>query len=317
MSAKEKRVSVKVPASTSNLGAGFDCIGMAVDRWLTASVEVSSQDGPSQVMMTRSGAVANLGETAEEDLIHTGFKMACETRGRRLPTRLHYVVTSTIPAARGLGSSAAALIAGAMLANDALSLDLDREAVASLCARVEGHPDNAGAAVFGGTVLSIESRAAANKSGYFFSRLQIHPHLGFVFAVPDLEIETSAARAVLPSALSYAATVAAIAKAASLVRGLSTGEADLLAYALDDVVHVPFRRELIPGYASVVAAAVSAGAYGATLSGSGSAIVAVARRDRLTEVGSVMQHEWQRLGRVTDVILATSEVSGASTTAAG
>jgi homoserine kinase len=312
---KEMHAAVRVPASTSNLGAGFDCVGVAVDRWLTTSVVASEQSGPARVMITRSGTVADLEESAEDDLVHAGFTLACAASYRSVPGRIDYTVSSTIPTARGLGSSAAALIAGAMLANEALSLGLDQEAIASLCSRSEGHPDNVGAAVFGGAVMGVASSRDSDKS-HSFATLQVHGDLALVFAVPDLEISTSTARALLPSTLPYATTVAAIAKSAALVHGLATGDPDLLAYALDDVVHVPFRRSMIPGYDSVVSAAIDAGAYGATLSGSGSAIVAISAMDRSAGVGAAMQAAWRELSRPAEVIVGARSVAGASPTRA-
>lgn len=309
-----KRASVKVPASTSNLGAGFDCFGVAVDRWLTASVVVGTHKGPDTVTITRSGTVTDLSESGEEDLVHTGFALTCEARGHPVPSRLEYTVNSSIPTARGLGSSAAALIAGAMLANEALELKLRPAEIASLCARAEGHPDNAGAAVFGGPVLSVKLRRDHGDE-FSFSPLAIHPELKLVFVVPDVEMETAAARAVLPSSLPYETTVAAIAKAAALVRGLENADAGLLAFALEDVVHVPFRRHLIPGYEQVIAAAVSSGAFGATLSGSGSTIVAVAAANNAARIASAMQKEWERLGTTAEVIIGAGDVPGAVSTA--
>lgn len=308
--AAAKRASVKVPASTSNLGAGFDCVGVAVDRWLTASVLVDTQKSRGTVMMSRAGSVADLSESGEDDLVHVGFVLACQARGHQVPSRLEYTVSSSIPTARGLGSSAAALIAGAMLANESLKLELGREEIASLCARAEGHPDNAGAAVFGGPVLSVQR----DSDHFAFRPLAIHAEVRFVFAVPDLEVETAAARAVLPSSLPYETTVAAIARAAALIRGLETADADLLALALDDVVHVPFRRQLIPGCEQVLAAAVGAGAFGATLSGSGSTIMAVTSARDVTRVADAMQKEWERLGKSIEVIVGAGDVAGARTT---
>jgi homoserine kinase len=142
--------------------------------------------------------------------------------------------------------------------------------------------------------------------------LRIHPEIALVFSVPELEIETSAARAVLPASLAYRTTVAAIAKAAALVDGLASGDAKLLAYALDDVVHVPFRRELIPGYDSIVGAAVGAGAFGATLSGSGSTIVAVAPVSIASRVGSAMATAWNNVNQTAEVIVGAKSVEGAS-----
>ena len=296
---------VRVPASTSNLGAGFDCVGVAVDRWLSASVLL--RDGAGGVFIKRSGSTAGITLKAEDDLIHTGFKLACAECNRSVPSRIEYEVDSTIPVARGLGASAAALVAGGFLASGALGLDLTPDAIATLCAREEGHPDNAGPAALGGAVLGIPVKDGE----YSFSKLKIDDGIALVFAVPELEVLTADARAVLPKSLSYATAVAAAAKGAALIEGLSRGEGSLLAYALDDVLHVPFRRHLIPGYDSIVDAALKAGAYGATLSGSGSTLVAIAPRDLAQHVGATMQTAWRMYQQTVEVIVSEKRVSGA------
>ena len=304
---KRKKAHVRVPASTSNLGAGFDCIGVAVDRWLSASVTVG--DGMS-VVMRRSGANARITIPPEEDLIHTGFRLACESFTAEVPRGIEYDVTSTIPVARGLGASAAALVAGAFLARGALGLDLTSEAIAGLCAREEGHPDNAGPSVFGGAVLGIPTNE--DGSAWAFSELRIHHKIVLVFAVPGLEVLTSEARAVLPKSVPHVTAVRAAGKAAALVEGLSTGDEGLLRFALDDVLHVPFRRRLIPGYDSVVTAAIEAGAFGATLSGSGSTMVAVTPRESAQRVGAAMRTAWKSHGQHAEVIVSDKPVEGAS-----
>lgn len=295
-----------VPASTSNLGAGFDCVGVAVDRWLTALVKVDERS--SAVTISRSGAVAKLSHNAGEDLIHTGFRLACEACSTAVPRGLAYEVSSTIPVARGLGASAAALVAGVFLANGALDLNLPVQVLASLCARYEGHPDNAAPSVFGGAVLGIPVN---DGKSYAFAELEIHSRLTLVFAVPQLEILTSEARRVLPKSVPHAIAVKAAAKSAALIEGLSTGDEALLAFALDDVLHVPFRRHLVPGYDSIVIAATKAGAFGATLSGSGSTMVAVAPREKATQVGEAMQSTWRTRGHAVDVIVSDRVVEGA------
>ena len=302
------RARVRVPASTSNLGAGFDCVGVAVDRWLTASVVVG--DGSSQVTMNRSGANARLELKPEDDLIHSGFGLACKACDVRIPRALEYDVGSTIPVARGLGASAAALVAGAFLARGALGLDLTSEAIAILCAREDGHPDNAGPSVFGGAVLGIP--AGADGTSWEFKELRIHHGIVMVFAVPELEVLTSEARAVLPKSVPHLTAVRAAAKAAALIEGLSSGDEGLLTFALDDVLHVPFRRQLIPGYDSVVAAAINAGAFGATLSGSGSTLVAIAPRDAASHVGAAMRSAWKTHNQDAEVIVSDKPVAGTS-----
>src|SRR5207244_7054532 len=240
-----------------------------------------------------------------------GYTLACEARRHPVPGNIDYEVSSTIPVARGLGASAAALVAGAFLARDSLGLDLTREDIAEICAQEEGHPDNAGPAVFGGAVLGINADDGAGRR-YSFSPLKIHSEIALVFAVPELEIATSDARAALPQSFPFTTAVAAIAKAAAIVEGLRTGDRRLLAYALDDVVHVPFRRQLLPGYDSVVDAAVQAGAFGATLSGSGSTIVAVSPKNTASRVGAAMQATWRAMSKTAKVIVGTKPVRSAA-----
>lgn len=302
------KARVKVPASTSNLGAGFDCIGVAVDRWLTASVAVDKQGG---VTIKRSGTASQVTQPAHEDLLHRGFLLACDACGRSAPDRLEYEVTSTIPVARGLGASAAALVAGAFLARDALVLDLTREQIADLCSADEGHPDNVAPAVFGGAMLGIGVGTEPETRQYSFAPLRIRGDLALVFAVPEIEVLTSAARAVLPRSMAFETAVSAVSRAAALVEGLSSGDGRLLTYALDDVVHVPYRRHLIPGYDDIVVAAAKAGAYGATLSGSGSTIVAIAPLEAASRVGEAMQSVWKDRGQDPEIIVSDRMIEGA------
>jgi len=307
------RATVHVPGSTSNLGSGFDCVGMAVDRWLTASVLID--ESLSGVTMVRRGALASLECAATDDLLHAGFVAACTRMARAVPLRLAYDVTSTIPVARGLGSSAAALVAGAALADAALSLGLGTHGVATLVSQIEGHPDNASPAAFGGAMLGVarDDATAHAPCTYAFSPLAVHDTLAFVFAVPPMEVTTAAARAVLPSHVSFGDAVRALQRSAALVHGLATGDADLLARALDDVLHVPYRRALVPGYDAIVSAAIAAGAFGATLSGSGSALVALGRTAQVDAIADAMQSAFTNVGMSAETLVTTGVVSGLRT----
>lgn len=299
--------AVRIPASTSNLGAGFDCIGMAVPRWLEASARLRP-DASTGALVRRSGTLAALEETDADDLLVQGFVAACAALRRAVPGGLAIDATSDIPIARGLGSSAAALVAGAALADELLGLELGMEGVASVCARVEGHGDNAGSAALGGAVLGVRASGTPHEGVYLFRRLVVSAELAFAFAVPDFPVSTSHARALLPRDVPRHTAVDAAAKAAALVRGLETGDAALLRCALDDVLHVPFRRGLIRGWSEVTAAAEWAGAYGATLSGSGSTLVAVAARDAAPGVADAMCEAWERLGvRATAMVVEAPE----------
>ena len=305
-----KRAMVSVPGSTSNIGGGFDCVGMAVGRWLTASVEVD----PSmpRVRMTRSGALASLQCTAMDDHIYTGFAAACQKVQRVVPIGLSFEATSTIPVARGLGSSAAALVAGAGLADAALNLGLGTEGVALIVSDIEGHPDNAAPSAFGGAMLGVARNEAAHDgdAAYVFSSLTVAPSLAFVFAVPAIEVTTAEARAVLPAEVPFRQAVHAVQRSAALIHGLASGDHRLLALALDDVLHVPYRRGLVPGYDAVVSAAQDAGAFGATLSGSGSAMVAICRAPDAPAVAGNMQSAFAAHGHDASWFISTGAVGG-------
>jgi homoserine kinase len=257
-----RSVSIEVPASTSNVGGGFDCVGIALDIWMRAGVWMT--DG---------------GSRRTESLLERGFRAACpEYEGG-----IAYDIVSDIPIARGLGSSAAATMAGAHAANQLLGLGLGDDALCAIGRAIEGHPDNVAAVVHGGAVLV---------AGDLVTSLDVHPGLALVLAVPGFAVHTSSARSILPKAVTHDVAAAAAARGAALVRGLANGDPAVLGFALDDVLHVPFRRRLLPGYAEVTDAAREAGAIGATLSGSGSSILAIATPETAARAGVAMQGAW-------------------------
>jgi len=295
---------VRVPATSANLGAGFDCIGIAVDRWLVASVTL----GGTGISIRRGGTLNAVRVRADQDLFTRGFRAACAAGGAS-PAGTGAIIeaTSDIPVGCGLGSSAAAIVAGALLADAALELGLSRARILEIATTIEGHPDNVAPAIHGGAVLSVHTPA-----GLVSSSLRVAPAIELLIAVPPFPNNTKAARASLPHMLPHSDAVVAANRAAALVQGLATGDGALLGAALDDVLHVPFRRARIPGYDAVVAAAQGAGAFGATLSGAGSAILAIASRDRSAAVGSAMIAAWSSLGVEADLVRSAHPVPSAA-----
>jgi homoserine kinase len=244
---------------------------------------------------------------ADQDLFTRGFRAACSAGGGILPTGVAIDASSDIPVGCGLGSSAAAIVAGALLADGALGLGLSRDDVLEIGTTIEGHPDNIAPAIYGGAVLSVHTPA-----GFVASPLAVADGIELVIVVPPFPNDTKAARAALPQTLKHTDAVLAAGRAAALVQGLATGDGALLTAALDDVLHVPFRRARIPGFDAVVHAAEAAGAFGATLSGAGSAILAIAPRDRAGSVGAAMLAEWREIGVEAELIKCPSLVAGAS-----
>jgi len=199
-------------------------------------------------------------------------------------------------------------VAGAALADHLFELGLDDERLTTICADIEGHPDNVAPCVFGGAVLALSPPGGQ----FAAARLDVHPSLALVFAVPDFLLSTKQARAVLPESVPYATAVAAAARAAALVEGLQRADEVMLSTGLDDVLHVPHRRHLVPGYDDVCLAARGAGAWGATLSGAGSAILAVTPHDRAGTVGEAMCAAWRSLGTSAEWFQSAGQVPGVS-----
>jgi len=279
-------LTVRVPASTSNLGAGFDCLGLALDLWIEARLE---NDAGAPLY---SGTVQGL--DAESDLTYRMLDEREALAGRRL------VVHSDIPIGKGLGSSAAAIVAGIALARLALGDPFDRDVIFRGAAQEEGHPDNAGPAVYGGLVL------AAHRP----TKLSLHRDLGVALAIPEHAISTKAARDILPAAVARDTVVAQAARSAALVLGLTWGDPDLIDFGMDDRLAVPYRRNLIRGYDAAVSAALEAGAYGVTISGAGSALVAIASQDDAGQVADALADALRTAGTPADPLRARVATEG-------
>ena len=253
--------SVRVPASSANLGPGFDILAIAVGLYLEVEVEPAEGepvvvDGPD----LRGGG----------DLVLDGLRRVASAAGRPCPgCRLW--VRSDIPVARGLGSSAAALVAGMVAGNRLLGDPLDREALLRLACEAEGHGDNVAAALFGGVALAVPTA-----SGWLYRPLTLAQPLRAVVFVPERTALTREARAVVPESMPRADAVANAARCALLVLALVEGRFEHLAEAMDDRLHQPYRARIFPYLPHLIAAARAAGAYGASLSGAGPSVLALA-----------------------------------------
>lgn len=260
---------MRVPCSTSNLGAGFDTLGLAFERFLDA--EYLPQPGPLRIV--RTGTLADLRVSLEDDCLIRALRSALRARGVRDVAgvvRVH----SEIPVARGLGASAAATVAGLSLGTLLLGEPLDRGALLAQATELEGHPDNAGPALYGGLIAVARDEAGTPRAFL----LPLAPEIGFVFAAPDLEVSTAAARAALPATVPHAAAARMLGRMAALVRGLQTRDVELIRLGMLDELHVPHRMALIPDAQRALEAAHAAGAWGATISGAGSGLIALCER---------------------------------------
>lgn len=257
------RVSVRVPATSANIGPGFDVLGLALGLHNEVTAEESDR-----VAVTVEGEGAGALPTGPSNVVARAVRQAFELAGR--PFRgvmLHCV--NRIPPSRGLGSSAAAwvagLVAGGALAGNALS----REALLDAAARAEGHPDNVAAALLGGLTVSCASGDRITAIS-----LSVPAAVRWVVLIPEAQGSTREARAVLPSTVSRADAVFNLQRVSLLLAALGGGRLDLLPTALDDRLHQPARWRLFPWLPAAVAAARSAGALGCVLSGAGPSLLA-------------------------------------------
>jgi homoserine kinase len=257
-----QKVTVRVPASTSNLGPGFDCLGVALRIYNTVTVTSgrSPEQPHPQIVSQAAGRF---------------FK-----RARRRVFPFSFSIVEEIPRSRGLGSSATIRL-GILHALNRLSGDpLDGFALFQLCAELEGHPDNAAPATFGGFTAvhgsaSVSLARGKRDARATFQRFDVSQRLYFVLSIPELKIKTSTARKLLPSKIEHAAAVENCGNACAITAGFASKDYKNLRGAFVDFVHQPFREKLIPFLPGVIAAAEKAGALGAFLSGSGSTICAI------------------------------------------
>lgn len=259
-------VEVRAPASSANLGPGFDCVGLALGLHTTVRARVAERP---EVVTTLPGVPLD-----DTNYVYRSARLVADAAGLPLPP-LRLEVESEVPLARGLGSSAAALVAGLCAANALLGEPLSRAELLDVAAREEGHPDNVGACLLGGAVIATLAGGRVNAV-----RAAPPARLGVLVLVPDFELRTERARGVLPDAYSRADAVHALSHAALLAAALLNGDLAALGAAMHDRLHEPYRAPLVPGLADVLANARDHGAVGAALSGAGPTVLCLHDRAR-------------------------------------
>ncbi len=278
------RVHVRVPASSANLGPGFDSLGLA----LALHNEVVAEESERTTVTIEGEGTDRLG-AGESNVVVRGVRTAWEAAGRRL-AGVAVRCVNRIPLARGLGSSAAAWVGGLVAGNALAGFPLDRQALLELAVRGEGHPDNVAAALYGGlTVASVDGdRVTA-------IRLPVPARLTWVALIPEVTSSTAEARAVLPVSVPRQDAVFNVQRVALLLAALQADCPDALRTALEDRLHEPYRLRLFPWMPGVTEAARKAGALGCVLSGAGPSLLAVVAGDA-AGVARAMEEALRRAG---------------------
>lgn len=287
--------TVTVPATTANLGPGFDCLGAALtlyNQFTFTEPPGIERTGRPSVAITVSGVNADRVTTGPDNMAYQAFRKFYARHHQPAPSvKIH--IDLQVPLARGLGSSATAIVGGLMGANGLAGSPCTLAEIAAMATDIEGHPDNVVPALLGGCRLAATGTDRAWEiCALPWNVDQIVP----VVAIPEFELSTSAARQVLPQSYSRADAVFNMAHLGLLIQGLATGNADWLRAALQDRIHQPYRQSLIPGYAAVQAAAIEAGAYGMVISGAGPTLLALVAGDRSAAVATAMEQAWHTAG---------------------
>jgi homoserine kinase len=261
--------SVDVPASSANLGSGFDCFAAALSLKLRA--ELWHGDKPGIVLNARGEGAPSSDESADENLLIRAFREGLRASAAPGSASWRLEVSSMIPAARGLGSSAAAIVAGVVLGAAVGRRTVDADELLALAARIEGHPDNVAAALYGGFALAL----AEGNEHVTLRRYRVPEAWIPVAFIPQRESHTHEMRAALPSTVTHAAASRQAGRAALLATAIMTSDAGLLRAAMTDELHQPYRLPLLPGSSELIDLAYERGAAGACLSGAGPTVLAI------------------------------------------
>jgi len=278
------KILIKVPATSANLGPGFDSLGLALDLWnettITLAIEFS---------IRVKGEGAEVLATGKNNLIIRAAQRLAEAAGRSLPP-FHTDCVNQIPLSSGLGSSAAATLTGLMAGNVLLGNPFLREEILTIATEMEGHPDNVAPALMGGLVVStIENGKVIARQIPTTSPLHV------TFVLPDFHLPTKEARAALPEKVSLKDAVHNISRTVLVTEAFRNGDLDLLGKAMTDTLHQPYRLKLIPGAQSAMDAAKEAGAAAVALSGAGPSLIAFSSKAE-AEIGESMKRAFEQAG---------------------
>ncbi|OAB38947.1 homoserine kinase [Paenibacillus macquariensis subsp. defensor] len=267
---RSQGVCVKVPASTANLGPGFDTLGMALSLYSWIGMKESEHTQFHLYGDQMNGLTAD-----KSNLVYQVAQLVFDEAGVCVP-EIEISMYSDIPLTRGLGSSASAIVGGMVAANALIGSPLSKDKLFDMATKLEGHPDNVGASLFGGIITAIWDGIHAD-----YIRMEPHTNLEVLVVIPEFQLSTSDARKVLPDQISREDAVYNISRSSLLVAALSQGRFDLIGRAMSDRLHQPYRASLVPGMSRILEEAPNRGALGVALSGAGPTLLALVDRGNL------------------------------------
>lgn len=307
------KVSVKVPATTANLGPGFDCMGMALPIYNTVTIE--------ETVLPGTGIEINViadDDSADEfslehipmdenSIIYKAVELLYNSIGQT-PSELKITIHSQIPIARGLGSSASVIVGGLLAANELLGRPADEAALLSIATEVEGHPDNITPAIVGGLVLT----SSEDDGSIVYRKLDWPQEWTLTVCVPEYELATDISRSVLPKEVPMQDAVFNAKRLAMFVEAIHTKDSQLMKLALKDRLHQPYRMKLVPGLEKIIENLKhEENVLGCVLSGAGPSILIISEKNNLDKIRSIVRDTWADLNVKADIHTLPVENNGA------
>ncbi len=281
-----KKIRVQIPASTTNLGPGFDCLGLALKLYNVVEIEEIKED---KLIIEIEGEGKDEIPRNKKNIIFSAIKSVFDKAEEKF-SRVRIREINHIPMGKGLGSSAATRLGGIVSASNFLRINLSQEEILNLATQLEGHPDNAAASLLGGLVMVIPE-----KENFHWIKINLSHKFKIVIALPEIKVSTEKAREILPQNFSLEDIVFNLSRMGALIYSLTKGKWEYLSLATEDKLHQPYREILIPGMKEVMESALSSGAKGAFLSGAGSGIVALTE-NKEKKIGESMQKSFLKKG---------------------
>lgn len=307
------KVSIKVPASSANLGPGFDCIGLALPIYNTITVEETVLPGSGieiNVMSddeTIDEMVFNNIPKDENNLVYKAVEMLYNSIGQ-IPSELKINIQTGIPIARGLGSSSSIIVGGLLAANKLLGNPADEAALLAIATEVEGHPDNVAPAILGGVVLATQE----DDGSLAYAKLNWPEEWDITVCIPDFQLSTEIARSILPKEVSMQDAIFNAKHLAMLIQALNTQDEKLMKIALKDRLHQPYREKLVPGMREIMDAFKHEdGVLGCVLSGAGPSLLIISHKYDLDKIKSTVKEIWETQNIKFDIRTLKVEEQGA------
>lgn len=288
------KVSVKVPATTANIGPGFDCLGMALPIYNTITIEetVLPGTGIEINVMADTDSIDQLSldhiPSDENSIVYKAVELLYNSIGQT-PSELKINIHSNIPVARGLGSSSSVIVGALIAANELLGRPADEVALLSIACEIEGHPDNITPAIVGGLVISSQE----DDGSVVYRKLEWPEEWAVTVCVPDFELSTDIARSVLPSEVPMKDAIFNAKRLAMFVHAIHTKDSELMKLALQDRLHQPYRMKLVPGLDKIIDNLKHFdNVLGCVLSGAGSSILIISEKNNVDKIKEVVHDTW-------------------------